>query len=316
MIINRSVIPVQACKSVIPAEAYVPVIAAKAGLARSVIPAKAGIQLSCLAWVFLFLCPCLACAQDPLGQGEFFRSPQEHVRGKIESSSMSAVFPWFPEVLRFEVKWGLLSVGWATMKIEEIQDFAGKPAFHIVSDAKSNAFCDAFYKVRDLNESWIDVSDLRSLGYSKKLHEGDFFRDEWVRFDYERKAFFSKRFDKDGVVVSSSGTLAGTPVQDMLSSIYYLRPKSLKVGESVILDVNTKSDWPLIVKVLRKEKITVPAGTFNTVLVEPAVRKEGIFVQKGNRLQVWLTDDERHVPVFMSVQVFFGHVSAYLLKGP
>ena len=85
-------------------------------------------------------------------------------------------------------------------------------------------------------------------------------------------------------------------------------------ADDTILDVNDKSNWPLVVRVVRRQKITVPAGTFNTVLVEPALRKEGLFIQKGKKLEIWLTDDERHMPVFMRVEVFFGHISAYPRK--
>ncbi|MFA6028995.1 MAG: DUF3108 domain-containing protein [Elusimicrobiota bacterium] len=244
---------------------------------------------------------------------EAFRSPMERVRGALSVSSAIAKVPWFPESLEFDIKWGIMAVGAADMKMGELLDYDGGPAYRIVSTARSNGFCDTFYKVRDVNESWVAADDLRSLGYSKKLREGGFFRDEWVAFDYARKMFFSRRFDKDGRAAESSGPIPG-PVQDMLSSIYYLRPRALKVGDEIVLDVNTKSNWPLVVKVLRREKVRVPAGTFETLVVEPGVRQEGIFVQKGKRLQVWLTDDERHTPVQMKVEVFFGHVSAYLRK--
>jgi hypothetical protein len=123
--------------------------------------------------------------------------------------------------------------------------------------------------------------------------------------------FVSKKTNKDGSVETSTGTIPSL-VQDILSSLYYLRPMQLKVGDEITLDVNTKSNWPLIVKVLRESTVEVPAGRFKCIVVEPFLRKEGIFVQKGKRLEVWLSDDPRHIPVFMRVEVFFGHVSAYL----
>jgi hypothetical protein len=97
--------------------------------------------------------------------------------------------------------------------------------------------------------------------------------------------------------------------------MYYIRAqKNLEPGADVILDVNTKQNWPLVVHVVKKERIRVPAGTFDTVLVEPAIRHEGIFIQKGKKLQIWLTDDEKRTPVQMKVEVFFGHISAKLVK--
>ncbi|MEK9145798.1 MAG: HAD-IIIA family hydrolase [Elusimicrobiota bacterium] len=221
--------------------------------------------------------------------------------------------PWFPESLEFDVKWGILAVGHATMASEQTVELAGQPAFRIVSEARSNGFCDGFYKVRDHNESWIHPSSKRSLGYLKRLREGNFFRDEWVLFDYGRNAFYAKRLDKDGALSTSTGTIPGD-VMDILSSLYYIRPHKLEVGSEVTLDVNDKSNWPLVITVTGREKVSVPAGKFSTVIVEPHLRREGIFVQKGKRLRVWLTDDERHMPVLMRVEVFFGHISTYLRK--
>ena len=66
-----------------------------------------------------------------------------------------------------------------------------------------------FYKVRDVNDSWVTVKDLRSLGYSKKLREGKFFRDEWVVFDYKKMAWRSKQVNKDGSLKWMSGKLPG-----------------------------------------------------------------------------------------------------------
>jgi len=218
-----------------------------------------------------------------------------------------------PENLEFEVKWGILSVGTSNLQSKEVVDFNGRPAFHIVSEAHSSGFCDTFYKVRDLNESWMDAVSLDSLGYNKQLREGKFFRDEWVLFDYANKRFASKTTNKDNEIKVATGTIAG-PVQDILSSMYLLRSKDLQVGTEILLDVNTKKNWPLVVKVLRKKRITVPAGTFDTLEIEPFLRDEGIFIQKGKRLQVWLTDDARKIPVRLSVEVFFGNVTASLTK--
>lgn len=219
----------------------------------------------------------------------------------------------FPERLVFEVSWGLLSVGEATLGVERVVRFGGTPAYHIVSEAVSNGFCDTFYKVRDLNESWLDAKTMTSLGYSKKLREGGFFRNEWVVYDKPEKRFLSRTTNRDGTFSYASGPIPPS-VQDVLSSVFFLRTQKLVPGTEVVMDVNTKQTWPLVVRVVRKEKIRTPAGKFDTILVEPAMRQEGIFIQKGKKLQIWLTDDALKMPVLMKVEVFFGHVTAKLAK--
>ncbi len=230
------------------------------------------------------------------------------------STAPLAALTVFPENLKFEISWGPVNVGEASLEVAQKVSFNGKLAYHIISQARSNSFCDTFYKVRDLNESWMDAINLSSLGYSKNLREGHFFRDEWVFFNHDTHFFLARTVSKNGSVIYSTGPII-SHIEDILSSLYYLRSQTLTPGKNVLVNVNTKKNWPLLVRVIRKEKITVPAGTFDTILVEPLVRKHGIFIQKGRKLQVWLTDDAKKIPVQMQVDIFFGHVSAVLVSG-
>jgi len=72
--------------------------------------------------------------------------------------------------------------------------------------------------------------------------------------------------------------------------------------------------YPLMVKVKKRQTIKVKAGRFDCFLVEPQLRKPGIFISKGKKLEVWLTADERRMPVLMRSEVFIGHVSAELVS--
>ena len=100
----------------------------------------------------------------------------------------------------------------------------------------------------------------------------------------------------------------------MLSALYYVRAQELSVGKDIVFDIiNREKQYPLVVKVLKKEKVKTSAGKFDCILVEPQLRGEGIFVAKGKSLKVWLTDDAYKMPVKMSAEVFIGSVSAELL---
>ncbi|MEK7388475.1 MAG: DUF3108 domain-containing protein [Elusimicrobiota bacterium] len=238
-------------------------------------------------------------------------SPAELIGSTVPYSPEFKPLPVFPEALTYSISWGPLSVGQSSLNVTEIVLFNGRPAYHIVSEAHSNAFCDTFYKVRDINESWLDAQTLTSLGYSKKLREGSFFRDEWVLYNWETKEFVARRTNRDSTFVVRTGTIP-TQVQDILSSIYFTRTQPLLAGGDVTIDVNTPDNWPLIVKVVERETVRVPRGEFATVLIEPAMRREGLFVQKGKRLRLWLSDDAHKRPVLMKVEVFFGHITAAL----
>ena len=95
--------------------------------------------------------------------------------------------------------------------------------------------------------------------------------------------------------------------------MYYIRTQELIPGQDVFIDNHTsKKNFPLKLKVLKKERVKVPAGEFDCVVVEPVMRAEGIFKAKG-RIWVWLTDDQYKMPVLMKTEVFFlGSISAQL----
>ena len=239
-------------------------------------------------------------------------SPSQLMGHEIAYSPEFRRLPVFPELLTLDVTWGFLSVGEATLGVDKIVMFNGRPAYHIVSEARSNSFCDTFYEVRDLNESWLDARTLTSLGYSKKLREGHYFRDVWVLYDRDAGTFVQRQTKKDGSFEVKTGTIPAQ-VQDILSSVYFLRAHELPDGGQVIVDVNTPENWPLVVNVTKREQVKTSDGEKHpAVLVEPAMRREGLFIQKGKRLRLWLSDDAARRPLMMKVEVFFGHITAIL----
>jgi hypothetical protein len=194
-----------------------------------------------------------------------------------------------------------LTAGEATMEIRNIADIGGRPCYR-TTDARTNDFFSKFFTVRDRYESYMDTKELYSLRYEKHIREGKFKRDESVDFDQvAHRAIY-----KDKVVPIPPRT------QDVLSALYYVRALPLEVGQSISLANHTdKKNYPLIIKVHARERVKVDAGEFDCLVVEPILRGPGIFTQKG-RLMVWLTDDERRMPVLMKSKVAIGHVAAVL----
>jgi hypothetical protein len=47
--------------------------------------------------------------------------------------------------------------------------------------------------------------------------------------------------------------------------------------------------------------------------VEPVLDGDGIFVSKG-RIFIWLTDDDRRIPVLMECEIALGSIKAKLLE--
>ena len=206
------------------------------------------------------------------------------------------------ERLVYDVKFGALKVGTGAMEVREVDQVRGRDAWHTVFTIKGGV---PLYKVDDRMESWIDTSSFTSLRLVQETHEGRRHRTKRIELYPER-----------GVYVEEGATPSDKPTVDQpldeAAFIYFLRRVPLVVGESYSYDRYFKPDRnPIRLEVLRRERIEVPAGTFETVVVRPIIKAKGIFSENG-QAEVWLTDDDRHVMVQMKAKVSFGSLNLQL----
>ena len=208
------------------------------------------------------------------------------------------------EKLTFSMGWGPIKAGTSTMEVKEIMEINGRKAYHVISETKTNKFFDRIYKIRDINETFIDVEGIYPLKYKKDIHEG--------KYKKKRETIFLQ--DKNIAIYKEKEIPVEPYVQDVLSAYYYVRTKDLIVGYSLILDVNNNGkNYKLKVKILKKERISTPAGKFDTILIEP-ILIEGKSLKEEERLLMWLTDDENKVPVKIKSKIAVGSLLAKLKK--
>ncbi len=246
-------------------------------------------------------------AQEP-GELHIVVSDSSHSDSLAAADTLFRILPnhafGVGEKLTFIIRWGPVHAGEAVMEVPEIRKYNGRRVYLIRSTARTNRTFSAFFKVRDRVESLMDMDGLFSWHFEKHLREGKFVADIEEEFD-QRHHF----------VVSRGDTIRVAPyVQDVLSSLYYIRTRPLVVGEPIaVVNYADRKVYPLEVKILRKEEINVRAGKFHCVVIEPILKSTGIFQQKG-KLTVWLTDDEHHMPVLMKSKVVVGSFIAELKK--
>ena len=54
----------------------------------------------------------------------------------------------------------------------------------------------------------------------------------------------------------------------------------------------------MVLQVVRRETITVPAGRFRTIVVRPVIQTDGMF-GRGGHAEVFFSDDEHRIPVLI-----------------
>lgn len=209
------------------------------------------------------------------------------------------------EKLTFDVKYGFVTAGVAVMSIPRIRKISGRNAYHVNFEVNSVPNFDWVFKVRDKYESYIDVEGIFPWRFEQHIREGNYSRDFSAFFDHRK-----------GRAKTSEGEYPiPKNVHDIISAFYFARTidySKMKVGDKVELQNFYKDKvHQLDVKYLGKERITVPAGTFDCVIVEPLVLEGGLFKSEGN-IVIWLSDDNLKVPVKVKTKVVIGSIDAEL----
>ncbi len=225
------------------------------------------------------------------------------------------------EKLSFDVRYGFITAGHASMEVHDmIMVRDSFPAYQIVTTARSTSTFDIFFKVRDRVESILDSRGIFSWGFKKSLREGGYKFDLSVNYDqlYGKAYVEMIRYHDDEPLRIKKREEFEIPVPkyviDILGSFYYVRTQELRTGEPIYMkNHDNKKIYALKVIVQKKERIKVKAGEFDCVVVQPRLKGEAIFKQKG-KLWVWLTDDEFKIPVQMKSKAFIGSVTTELVK--
>lgn len=215
-----------------------------------------------------------------------------------------------PEKLVYDLTWTGVKAGTATQEI-----MVEKNSIRVVSIARSADWISAFFPVEDRVESVLSKAQPPRIGlpqsFRMKVREGKHRKDKEIVFDHGKgRARYIDHLNGENATVE-----IGEQTYDTYSSFYYLRTLPLEVGKSVFVSVlDNKKLWSIEVQVLKKERIKTVLGEVNTILINPLIKNEGIFERKG-AIYIWLTDDERRIPVRMKTKVAIGSITATLVGG-
>ena len=223
--------------------------------------------------------------------------------------------PWLKgEKLTFSLSWGFVTAGTATMEVRAAKD--DKTEFY--SYAHDNGVLKKIYPVSDTIYTRVRNKGLSTEVFRKSLHEGSFHNKSIIRFDrVGEKAWLSDTVftDPEKRLVKRSAdtavTIKGTE-HSIISAFYWVRTMKLSVGDTIRFSaVSGKKRYELRVVVHGKEKLKTVMGEVECIKVEPMLDGDGIFNSKG-QIFIWLTNDERRIPVLMTCKIALGSIKATL----
>jgi hypothetical protein len=226
----------------------------------------------------------------------FFLLPSSIVAADVEKGSyIERVFSQ-GERIEYTLTWLGVAGGEAVITVTP-----GEGRFTIHTLARTLGAIGRLYPVRDEIETVVSSANFSTLRFEKRLNERGREKHVATLFDPKRKV--ATRLGEE--------IPYEPPIFDPMSSIYYLRTLDLTPGKKHMMTIIADSEvYEIAAEVLAREEIEIQGSRFRTVLVEPKMRKGGIFRDENNRLLIWYTDDARRVPVRIRSELAFGSITA------
>ena len=238
-------------------------------------------------------------------------------------STMSSVVSWAEagdlttarpfqvgEQLTYDISWLNITAGTAVMAVSGAGTDGDRPLVKLVTTAQSRPAITKFFPVDNRVESLLDPATLLPEHLTFKRREGKKKEDIEYTFHQREGAVTVVKGEASERLEMPPGT------QDVISCLYYTRSAlSLQPGASLTMNVyHDKKNRKLDVRVEEIETISGPWGTAETARLLVVMPFQGVFLNQGN-LRVWLTNDERRIPVRMKAKVVIGSIVADLVSG-
>lgn len=208
---------------------------------------------------------------------------------------------------------GMISV--ATAEIHTVPTVVdGKKVYQVRVEAKTSRALDLIWRMRDTISSTFDAKALLPSRFTFAQRENSRVIDTEARFDAASKQWAVNRQQvgkKPRVYhFDSNNTL------DPITAVYLARSTDFKVGDKLYFKVfGGRYQYLLELFVEKKEPVAIKSGkTVEAYRIIPRVQnitKNG-YASRFNEATIWISADERRMPIKMSSKIAFGTVQLEL----
>ena len=205
------------------------------------------------------------------------------------------------ETLIYEAKFGFITLGSGMMHTAGVDTVRGTPTLHVIFVLKGGGF---IYSLHDRMDSWIGLDDFASRRFVQDLHEGG---NEYYRiFDIYPDSGYYIQEGVDSILPTAENPL------DDYAFFYFARTLDLIPGDTLEFNNYFRPDRnPVVLEVLGKDTLDLPAGRFPTVITHPVIQGRGILAE-GKEARMWISDDERRLMVQLKVKFSFATITLRL----
>jgi hypothetical protein len=205
------------------------------------------------------------------------------------------------ETLIYEARYGLFTVGRAMLHVAGVDTVRGTPALHVVFVLQGGI---PLYRLHDRMDSWFGIEDFASRRFVQDFHEGG--SERYTAYEIFPDSGYYTESGVDSVRATSASPL------DDLAFFYFVRATDLVPGRRYEFDRYFRPDRnPVVLDVMRRDTLDLPAGRFPTVAVTPIIQGRGI-LSESREPRMWISDDDRRLVVQLKSRFPFGTITLRL----
>ncbi len=212
---------------------------------------------------------------------------------------------------RLAYKVEYLGVTCGHMTLESwLDDYQGKPAYHLFMTARNSKFFNRIYRVDGRIESWVDVETMSTLAYTSDITEKG--KRKIKRYTIDREAGMA-RAEKHGKVEVIA--YDGAPALDPLAFVFRGRTLAGKPGTTFTQPILTdRGPFEMESKVGELKRFKTADGKRKLLPVQPAPAEEGMFSRKG-KFVYWIDPGPDRKLYRLDAKLGWGRLVAKLI-GP
>ena len=208
----------------------------------------------------------------------------------------------------YKASWNGVPVATADISTSS-QIIDGKKFYSVRVEAKTSPVLDLFWKMRDTITSTIEAKALAPTRFTFSQRENQKVIDTEARFDRNSKKWFVHRDERRRIKKYEFDQPPNTI--DPITAVYLARSQDFKVGDHLYFNIfGGKYRYLLDLEVERREKIQIASGSVDAFKIVPRIKnimKQG-YAERLNEAAVWISADERRIPVMLSSRIFVGSI--------
>ncbi|MBI3210853.1 MAG: DUF3108 domain-containing protein [Candidatus Solibacter usitatus] len=203
------------------------------------------------------------------------------------------------EFLQYGVEWRLVRAGTAQLA-RTAEEPSGWENNLIL---QSSGLISKLYRVNDNYRVQYDSSFCAATTFMR-AEEGSRRREAAVTFKEQKSAYLERDTVKNRVVLQKELDIAPC-THDVIAALYRLRAARLAPGQSIQLPISDgKRMVNARVDAQEKETVKTPTGSYQAIRHEAHLFNDVLYARKG-RLFLWLTDDDKRLPVQIRLKMNF-----------